>query len=621
MRVKTTQNVELSLKVINASGLEVSDAIDFKTDNEVSGVIFGAFKGDIEQGHTYSVDINGSKFEYTASGNEVSFRDVIDSLVEKAGETDGFSFSTVSGLVSDRASNAVEALDEINNLSDQIEILENSLELANKSALNTASGTSSVDGLLILKSIDGAVKHELTVTVGEDGNEKDNLIEIIVGGGDSIFSAFRISGAVEAGDEYKITINEQEIIYTATGSEADINEVRDGVLSVINSNVIASSSVLAIAGVGAAGQVNDLALIADQIFSNSNLSSKLATSSASEVLEANFASDLQSAEELSEALAQKAEFDAKLASQKAAAAAQAVADQQAADRLAEQLSAAKLASELAEQAADQASDDDASTLDALQARNQAEVALDNLDAAAAAAFADAAELASDIAQATADAAAQAARGKGLDAINEATKAAASSLSARISASEARAFAELAAQNATAVEDWVSGAASINREGAAQAASEAAATAASASTAAKTAIANADALIAATVAPNVALASAKAIVASRILSLEEVSSQRALADDGDDDVTNAIEAVWDASIKKAGSALSTAQDALKAAQSAADAANEAASIAQASADAALTTAQNASAVAAQAAAAASFAATLKLSTRFSAAKSG
>ena len=151
---------------------------------------------------------------------------------------------------------------------------------------------------------------------------------------------------------------------------------------------------------------------------------------------------------------------------------------------------------------------------------------------------------------------------------------------------------------------------LNRAGATQAAAEAATTASSASSAAKTAIANADALIAAAVGPNVALASAKAL-SSRALSLEEVVAQRALADDGNDSVTNAIEAVWDASISKATSALNTAQDALVAAQSAADAANEAASIGQASADAALTTAQNAASVAAQAAAAASFAATFEI----------
>ena len=426
-------------------------------------------------------------------------------------------------------------LNNITNINEKIDILSNSVELANQSAIKTASGAGVVDGLIILRSNEDVAEHNLTVELGNAGNIQDNSIEIISGGSGSSISAFQLKGAVEAGDEFTVTINEQVVSYTVTGLEGSLNEVRDGLTSAINANLIAASAVIAVSGIGAAGQVSRLASVAEEIFVAANLVEQRATSAGSEFLDAKFAADLQAAEELSDKLAKKAEFDSEAASTKAAEAAQAVADQQAADRLAEQAAAAKLAGELAVQAATQASDDDLSTLDALQARNQAEVALDNLDAASADAFADAAELAAEIAQAAADAAGQAARGKGVDAINEATKAAQASLSARISASEARAFAELAEQNATAVEDWVSGAASVNRAGATQAAAEAATTASSASSAAKTAIANADALIAAAVGPNVALASAKAIVSSRALSLEEVVAQRALADDGNDSV--------------------------------------------------------------------------------------
>ena len=167
--------------------------------------------------------------------------------------------------------------------------------------------------------------------------------------------------------------------------------MRDGLTSAINANLIAASAVIAVSGIGAAGQVSRLASVAEEIFVAANLVEQRATSAGSEFLDAKFAADLQAAEELSDKLAKKAEFDSEAASTKAAEAAQAVADQQAADRLAEQAAAAKLAGELAVQAATQASDDDLSTLDALQARNQAEVALDNLDAASADAFADAAE--------------------------------------------------------------------------------------------------------------------------------------------------------------------------------------------------------------------------------------
>ena len=50
------------------------------------------------------------------------------------------------------------------------------------------------------------------------GNIQDNSIEIISGGGGSC-SAFQLKGAVEAGDEFTVTINEQVVSYTVTGLE------------------------------------------------------------------------------------------------------------------------------------------------------------------------------------------------------------------------------------------------------------------------------------------------------------------------------------------------------------------------------------------------------------------
>ena len=452
--------IDFSIFVTDKDGNLVQDAVSGRFDNQIQNAEFGAFKGEIDAGHTYSITINGKSFKYTADGSEISLNEIIEGLGSEVGEDQSFSFGTVADLVSARVDAASIELNNITNINEKIDILSNSVELANQSAIKTASGAGAVDGLIILRSNEDVAEHNLTVELGNAGNIQDNSIEIISGGSGSSISAFQLKGAVEAGDEFTVTINEQVVSYTVTGLEGSLNEVRDGLTSAINANLIAASAVIAVSGIGAAGQVSLLASVAEEIFVAANLVEQRATSAGSEFLDAKFAADLQAAEELSDKLAKKAEFDSEAASTKAAEAAQAVADQQAADRLAEQAAAAKLAGELAVQAATQASDDDLSTLDALQARNQAEVALDNLDAASADAFADAAELAAEIAQAAADAAGQAARGKGVDAINEATKAAQASLSARISASEARAFAELAEQNATAVEDWVSGAASV-----------------------------------------------------------------------------------------------------------------------------------------------------------------
>ena len=608
---KVDGEFDFTISAVDKNGALIEDGIFISTESPSDNITFGAFRGEVSEGNTYSINIDGSVGEYIADGNEVGLRDVLDGLIADIDQKESFSFGSVSDLISTKIDDASVELEKLTNIDEQISILSSSVDLATQSAIKTASGAGLVDGLLLIRSLNDVDKHNITATVAESGAVQDNTIDVVVGGSDAGFSAVRINGSVETGDKLSVVINGQEVSYLVSGLEANLNAVRDGLVASINANLNTSSVVLAASGVGAAAQVNNLVTVSEAVFTNSNLAEQNLTSSSSEFLDGEFAADLQSAEELADKLAEQAEFDANVAAEKALSAAQAVADQDAADRLAEQIAATKLASSLAEQAAEQASDDDPSTLDALQARNQAEVALENLDAAGADAFANAAKLAADIAQAASDAAAQAALGKGIDAINAAANAAEASLRARISSSEARAFAELAEQNVTAVEEWVSGASSQNRIGAAEAASEAAATASSVSNAAKAAIAIAEQAIAAAVAPNVSLASAKAIVASRLLSLEEVTAQRALADDGNDSSTNTIEAVWDASIQKATSALNTAQDGLVSAQSAADAANEAASIAQTAADAALVTAQNAAAVAAQAAAAASFAATFEI----------
>ena len=217
-----------SISVTDKSGSIVSDSISLPVNDQIDNVAFGAFKGDILEGHNYSITVYGKSAVYTADGNEVSLGDVIEGLIEVVGKSEEFSFSTISDLVLEKANAASSELQKISNIADQVTILANSVELANQSAIKTASGAGSVDGLLILRSKGETDKHNLSVSLGNTGVEKDNSVEIIVGGDNNTFSAFRINGTVEAGDEFTVTINNQAVTYVVTGLEGSLNEVRDG---------------------------------------------------------------------------------------------------------------------------------------------------------------------------------------------------------------------------------------------------------------------------------------------------------------------------------------------------------------------------------------------------------
>ena len=59
-----------------------------------------------------------------------------------------------------------------------------------------------------------------------------------------------LAGTIEAGDVYSATVNGNTITYTCTGAEADLDAVRDGLITNLNNNPTVSSLVTAAAGAG-----------------------------------------------------------------------------------------------------------------------------------------------------------------------------------------------------------------------------------------------------------------------------------------------------------------------------------------------------------------------------------
>lgn len=58
------------------------------------------------------------------------------------------------------------------------------------------------------------------------------------------------NGTIEAGDVFTATVGGTTVAYTATGAEADIDAVRDGLVAAINANATASATATAAAGAG-----------------------------------------------------------------------------------------------------------------------------------------------------------------------------------------------------------------------------------------------------------------------------------------------------------------------------------------------------------------------------------
>ncbi len=59
-----------------------------------------------------------------------------------------------------------------------------------------------------------------------------------------------LAGTIEAGDIYSVTVNGNTINYTCTGAEADLNAVRDGLVTNLNNNPTVASLVTVAAGAG-----------------------------------------------------------------------------------------------------------------------------------------------------------------------------------------------------------------------------------------------------------------------------------------------------------------------------------------------------------------------------------
>ena len=76
-----------------------------------------------------------------------------------------------------------------------------------------------------------------------------------------------IAGTVEAGDQYTVTVDGNNITYTAIGTEVGLAGIRDGLLAAITANLGASTLVTAAAG-AANGEITLTAIASGTSFAS-----------------------------------------------------------------------------------------------------------------------------------------------------------------------------------------------------------------------------------------------------------------------------------------------------------------------------------------------------------------
>jgi flagellar hook protein FlgE len=113
---------------------------------------------------------------------------------------------------------------------------------------------------------DTVVSNRVTATAGTANGEI--TLKETTGSTTAQIDTVTISGTVEAGDQYTVTVGGSQISYTATGLETGLASVRNGLLAVIDANAGISALVTAAAG-AADGQITLTAITAGTPFNSS----------------------------------------------------------------------------------------------------------------------------------------------------------------------------------------------------------------------------------------------------------------------------------------------------------------------------------------------------------------
>ncbi len=211
--------------------------------------------GTIEAGDIYSVTVNGSTASYTTTGGEASLDVIRDALVAAVNAD-----TTVGALVT--ASNSPSANTLIitgtavgttlttsagvtngGGANDNTATLA-SAQLANAGTTHTYNAEV-IDSNFNARSAALNFRKTSTNTWSLTSTVNNTLVNQV--------DTVTVAGTIEAGDVYSITVNGLPVSVTLTGAEADIDAVRDALVTAYNASPTASA--IATAAAGASGQI------------------------------------------------------------------------------------------------------------------------------------------------------------------------------------------------------------------------------------------------------------------------------------------------------------------------------------------------------------------------------
>ncbi|HER26434.1 MAG TPA: flagellar hook-basal body complex protein, partial [Rhodospirillales bacterium] len=211
--------------------------------------------GTVEAGDTYSVTVSGTTVSYVTTGAEASLSVIRNALVAAINAD-----ATVGGLVT--ASNSLS--------SDALIMTGQSIGTTLTTSASAINGGGTADNaslLTVAKIANAGTTHTYNIEI-IDSNFNSRSVAInfrknstntwalsstvsntLVNQVDTV----TIGGTVEAGDVYSITTNGQTISYTVIGTEANIDAVRDALVTAFNASSTASA--VATAAAGATGKI------------------------------------------------------------------------------------------------------------------------------------------------------------------------------------------------------------------------------------------------------------------------------------------------------------------------------------------------------------------------------
>ena len=221
---------------------------------QVDEIVIG---GTIEAGDIYSVTVNGTAVSYTATGGEANLNVIRNALVAAVNAD-----PTVGGLATASNSPTDNTLiitgDTIGaTLTTGASVTNVTLGVNDNTAILSAAqiptaGTTRTYNAEVIDSNFNArsaalnFRKDSTNTWSMTSTINNTLVQQV--------DTVTMAGTVEAGDVYSITVNGQTSSYTVTGLEADIDAVRDALVTAYNANP--TTSAVATAAASASGQIS-----------------------------------------------------------------------------------------------------------------------------------------------------------------------------------------------------------------------------------------------------------------------------------------------------------------------------------------------------------------------------